>query len=538
MLAALVLGWLALATAPDDYVGSRACAPCHGRVFQRYAATPMARSSGRVTTAALPPDLDRSRFRHAGSGAEYRVAASEGRVFLEFRRAAAGIEGKRLLEYFIGSGAAGRSYLFSYGGFLYQAPVTYYARAGRWDVSPGFERYDHIDLTRPIEPNCLQCHASRVEPLAGTQNGYAVPPFLEDGVGCERCHGPARTHVERMGAPRHAADLAIVNPARLEPSRRDSVCDQCHLTGEARIGRPGPRLADFRPGDRLDDFVVSFVASDASRTLRATSHVEKLWQSGCKSSSGDRLWCGTCHDPHAIPAEAERTAYFRTRCLGCHAPDRCKARAEARQARGDDCTTCHMPKTRVADGGHGVLTDHTIARAGRPSGAAAPIGKLVAFRAAVVTPRELGLAYAEAALAAGDTALAARAREPLEQALRLAPDDAAVLFHLAYLSELAGERTRAVSLYERALGRDPALQAAAVNLGRLYAEGGRLGEAIRLWEGALRRNPALEEARINLGVAHARSGERLRARAEAERALEINPDSARARALLEAVKQP
>ena len=43
---------------------------------------------------------------------------------------------------------------------------------------------------------------------------------------------------------------------------------------------------------------------------------------------------------------------------------------------------------------------------------------------------------------------------------------------------------------------------------------------------------------INLGVAHARSGERLRARAEAERALEINPDSARARALLEAVKQP
>ena len=197
-----------------------------------------------------------------------------------------------------------------------------------------------------------------------------------------------------------------------------------------------------------------------------------------------------------------------------------------------------MPKTRVADGGHGVLTDHTIARAGRPSEAAAPIGKLVAFRAAVVTPRELGLAYAEAALAAGDTALAARAREPLEQALRLAPDDAAVLFHLAYLSELAGERTRAVSLYERALGRDPALQAAAVNLGRLYAEGGRLGEAIRLWEGALRRNPALEEARINLGVAHARSGERLRARAEAERALEINPDSARARALLEAVKQP
>ena len=99
-------------------------------------------------------------------------------------------------------------------------------------------------------------------------------------------------------------------------------------------------------------------------------------------------------------------------------------------------------------------------------------------------------------------------------------------------------QARAVSLYERALGRDPALQAAAVNLGRLYAEGGRLGEAIRLWEGALRRNPALEEARINLGVAHARSGERLRARAEAERALEINPDSARARALLEAVKQP
>ena len=41
---------------------------------------------------------------------------------------------------------------------------------------------------------------------------------------------------------------AMANPAKLAPYARDSVCAQCHLTGEARIERAGRRFAEFRAG--------------------------------------------------------------------------------------------------------------------------------------------------------------------------------------------------------------------------------------------------------------------------------------------------
>lgn len=230
----------------------------------------------------------------------------------EFTKSAGAVRGRRSLDFFVGSGAAGRSYLIQIGGFLFQAPVSWYARSARWDVSPGFEQDEPINLTRPIETECLHCHASRLQPVEGTQNGYAAVPFLEGGIGGERCHGPGKNHVAKAAAGRVEGPLEIVNPARLEPARRDSVCAQCHLTGVERVEKTGGGLETFRPGNVLSDFVVSFVCPDGERPgLHVTSHYEKLWRSRRKKAGGDRLWCGACHDPPAVPAKAQRSEFYR-----------------------------------------------------------------------------------------------------------------------------------------------------------------------------------------------------------------------------------
>ena len=57
--------------------------------------------------------------------------------------------------------------------------------------------------------------------------------------------------------------------------------------------------------------------------LRVTSHVENLAQSACKRASGDKMWCGTCHDPHTPPEPAAKASYFRSKCLSCHQPRDC-----------------------------------------------------------------------------------------------------------------------------------------------------------------------------------------------------------------------
>ncbi len=67
------------------------------------------------------------------------------------------------------------------------------------------------------------------------------PPFLEMQIGCERCHGPGKQHVEKMDAgdfdedSETAEDLLIVNPAHLDRHLADDVCYQCHMDGKRRI---------------------------------------------------------------------------------------------------------------------------------------------------------------------------------------------------------------------------------------------------------------------------------------------------------------
>lgn len=550
LVTSLILAATAFSNA-DDSVGNAACAPCHAEIYQSYSQTPMAQSSGEVGSSLFPADLSGSRFRHSKSGVRYQITREKDSYFLEFEREAGragedALRGRRDLSFFVGSGAAGRSYLFSTEGFLFQAPVSHYTHRGKWDVSPGFERYNHASLTRPIEPNCLECHASRLQWVAGTQNQYRGRPFLQDGIGCERCHGPGKDHVDQISRGEgNSGRKAMINPAKLDPLRRDGVCEQCHLTGEARISKPGRSLSKFRPGELLTDFVVSFVpASPESQALRATSHVEKLWQSRCKRVSRDRLWCGTCHDPHSVPSENRRTAYFRQKCLTCHHSQSCTAKPQFRATKRDDCASCHMPKKTVADGGHGVLTDHAIVKPGRRQAADLPSSAdplagatLMPFKGSPANDRELALAYAEAALTEENQAWSRKAFELLRKLEVQIPHDAQILYRLAYLHEQRGESDQAMVLYERARQKEPSLTVATVNLANQLAVRKRLPEAMSLWQKALAQNPGLEEARINLAIALAQSGRLAEANAALSTALEYNPDSPTVRRVLNTLKQ-
>ncbi len=532
MVAALGLaaaGWLA---AEEIYAGSAACAPCHQAISRSYGATPMARSSGRPAAGPFRESFAANVVFQVAPGVRYRVFQEDGGYAFAFAKERMPIRGERRLDYFIGSGAAGRSYAFSVEGFLFQAPVSYYSQPARWDLSPGYERDQTLNLARPITPECLECHASRLQPVPGAANRYQQPPFLEGGIGCERCHGPGRQH---LASPQAAG---MVNPARLEPGRRDSVCAQCHLTGAARVLKAGRSLATFRPGDPLWNHVVSLVwAGGGPSDLKVTSHFEKLWQSRCKKASGDRLWCGSCHEAHRQPAPAERAAYYRSKCLGCHQAPDCKGGG------GPDCAGCHMPKDPVVDAQHTVYTDHSIPRRPLPpsvrtsASSASPgraPGALAAFWGPAPEARDLGLAWYRLAIEQDQEGSFTRARDQLERAK---PTDAAGLVPLAFLHERRGNEERARSLYERAHRADPSQVEAAANLGAILLRRGRLAEAIPLLEEALSRQPSLEAAALNLAQARLRGGDPAGAERALRQILEHHPDSANTWMLLSGLRR-
>jgi predicted CXXCH cytochrome family protein len=513
------------------YVGSSACAACHAQIHVHYLATPMGRSSGRAGSGSFQEQMTASEFSHALSGVRYQVSKHREGFTLDYSQKQSAsmpeVRGTQPLTYFIGSGSVGRSYLFSVMGFLFQAPVSYYARSGKWDLAPGYQQHNDLFLMRPVESECLECHASGVQPIAGTQNGYREVPFLEGSISCERCHGPGKPHVDAKTSGKVEAAKDIVNPAKLEVRRRDSVCAQCHLLGEARIVKASRSLSHFAPGEQLADYAVSLVWNSKSASgLKATSHYEKLWQSRCKQMSGDRLWCGTCHAVHSPPTSQQSGAFFSRKCLSCHQSADCREPVRLREAQGDSCAHCHMPKAQSLEAEHSVFTDHSIPRGPRrqPAVTGTDAGnELVSFWGDKVEPRELGLAYAQLAGRRQDRKLVARALGLLKTAEAQGQTDGAVLLQLGYASDQLGNREEAIAYYQRARQQDPSQTVASVNLANHFAMRGRAQEAIALWEDALSRNPGLESARINIATAYLQQGDPKSAEKTLRKALELNP---------------
>jgi hypothetical protein len=513
--------------APSEWVGSRACHACHASIYAMYMRTPMATSSGVVGDGRRREHFNNATFEHSSSGYRYRVRQRSGAYDLQWQKTSDGAAAwfTKPMPFYVGSGSLARSYLLESNGFLYQSPVAYYATTAKWDLAPGYARYNQPFVTRPILPGCLQCHASGVQHLPLTQNQYAARPFEEGGVSCERCHGPGANHIAAMRSGRKSDDKHIVNPSKLAPERRDSVCAQCHLTGEARVVRAGRSVESFRAGERLQDHVEVLARAGTAGEMRVTSHVENLAQSACKQASGDRLWCGTCHDPHTLPSPAARVTWYRAKCLSCHQVETCKAPSPARTANGDDCTSCHMPKNSVTDAQHVVYTDHSIPRTPRSETPRVDgIIRLARFGAGNADDRELGLGYAILAQREPNAAYRDRAFELLRSARRKQQADAEVLLYLADLHNQRSQREEAIKLYEEAIRLDPSQLTGSVTLGAIRMEQGNYTEAIRLWNDALSKNPALMLVRGNLAAALLKTGSRAEAEAVLSRAVDYNPE--------------
>ncbi len=217
--------------------GAARCVFCHATEVEGYARSAMAHSLRRAaqepggTVAAGDTKITM----HSSAGG-YWQRWENGEDKSEYR-----------VDYVVGSGSHASGYLIDLGGHLFQSPVAYYKSRQSYDLAPGYENLPDPDFTRPVSEECLLCHSGTALHIPGTLNQYRPPIFAATGITCERCHGPVEKH---LADPRAGT---IVNPAKLEPGARDSVCEQCHLFGSTRVPNPGKKLSDFVPGHRLEE---------------------------------------------------------------------------------------------------------------------------------------------------------------------------------------------------------------------------------------------------------------------------------------------
>jgi hypothetical protein len=355
---------------PESYLGDdHRCAACHAEIVTSYKQHSMGRS---LTTIQEVTNVSPSQQEFESGGLTYKVEQRGGRFFhLVIRRDGIGNEISRSegeIRYALGSGTRGISFLVERGqGFLTQSPISWYAQADRYDLAPGYAK-DPLQFERPISTECLFCHAGAFEPLEGPSNAYTWPIFRQHAIGCERCHGPAREHVELQGDLFDDQNrLTVVNPSKLDPNLREAVCQQCHLQGETRVIRRDKSIMDFRPGQSLADTIAIFIKAESAGSgisNRAVGHTEQMEASHCYQASDGEMGCISCHEPHALPVPEEKVSYYRSRCLHCHADRGCALPKPLRiqQVLGDNCITCHMPRRGLADIAHTASTLHNIPR--------------------------------------------------------------------------------------------------------------------------------------------------------------------------------
>ncbi len=448
------------------------CANCHPAEAAVYRRTPMGRSLQPVATEA------RANFLRGQT--RFSVDASRHAALRDNRTAA------HRAVWQIGSGSHAAGFLVDIAGAWFQSPIAYYPRQNKWDVAPGYESLDHVDFNRRVTGDCLQCHSS------------PAPDGLAP-IACERCHGPGDAHAAR---PSRAN---IVNPARLGPLERGSVCEQCHLTGEARI--PAPGAPAFRPGMRLEEAVSIYVR--ARDGLRVVSHVEQLAESACAKAS-PQLWCGSCHNAHGDKIDVD------ARCSACHA-----TRSAAHPRAAENCAGCHMPKQKAVDGLHTAFTDHRIARPGAPP---APRDRqLRAWRPSPHEDRNAALAL----LAGGDPAEMRESFRRLSALYPRYPRDPELLAGLGFLLFLKDQHADAAKLLEAAIATRPGHAPYFQKLALARRAAGRKAAAVAALEDAIRFDPLDETSYFLLAeTAPERRVETL------ERLLKLNPRHLAARAAL------
>ncbi len=508
------------------------CATCHQAIYASYRKTPMARASGLAAEGLLPGE-----FTHAASGIHYRLYLKDGRAWLSYNRPNATpdrtLAGERELVYFIGSGNRGRTYLFQTDGFWFESPVNWYSKQQVWDMNPKSLHATELPLTLPVDATCLHCHTSGVQrELPGARDHFAAQPFLHGGITCEACHGDPSAHLAGSGKG------PILNPAKLSPGRRDSICLQCHLEGVSAVNRIGRSLAVFVPGQKLSDDVTHYVyASAQGANGRATSQWEALLRSKCKRKSGDKLTCTTCHDPHSSPTPDERVSYFRARCLTCHGASAFVSKHHPEQP---DCASCHMPREKTQDVAHEQVTDHRIPRYSTVTieTAATDPQELKAIDDVHASNRDLGLAYAQLA-EHGNQDAGQRAMPLLENAERANRQSLDTDLHtaLGFLKQVSGDSNGAMIEYHDALQADPSNSIAAGDLALLDARAGNVKDALPLLQAASKNDPAETGASMDLALVECAIGQPEAATETLQYLLKFSPDDRRARKTVAAIQQ-
>jgi predicted CXXCH cytochrome family protein len=337
-----------------DYAGSESCIQCHQ--------TQYASASHSAHFKATSPGLKENILGHFTNGHNTFVYDKNTKIVMEERNdslyQALYKNGKEVEAYpfdvIFGSKHAQTSAYWK-NHYAYELPLSYYKSINNWATSPNFSATT-ADFNRKIQKECFGCHSSNISSRYVTTKstdtytymGMEVENFMNKntliyGIDCERCHGPAKEHVQtHLKFPNLKKAQNMVAFGNLNRQQRIDACALCHS------GNNKSRLKSrfqYKPGENLSDYFSD--NPKAHDTLNFDVHGNQLGllsQSKCFKKS-QTMDCITCHNPHQDTPQNHIT--YSKICISCHQDAKHNAttlKTISQSKLANNCVECHMPK--------------------------------------------------------------------------------------------------------------------------------------------------------------------------------------------------
>jgi len=352
--------------AGDGYVGSASCRSCHEHFYQlwstSYHGLALQPYTGNLARREQLTDSPEIRI----GGATYKTKLTDKGGWIVEN----GAGGDR--RYPIEQALGGKNVYYFLTpmehGHLQVLPLAYDVRAKTWmDATMSMTMHEGASRSAPVEwrdraltfnTSCYGCHVSQIETNYDPADDSYHTTWLEPGINCETCHGPAGKHVrlytEAKKKGRTPAELGLISFKQLTPAQRSDACAPCH----AKLAAITP---GFRTGDRyfnhfnLAGFENVDFFPDGRDLGENYTYTSWMMNPCAKSGQLDCIHCHTSSGRYRFAKGDPNAA-----CLPCHADRVNNATAHTHHPAdnvGNRCISCHMPMTEYA---HMRRSDHSM----------------------------------------------------------------------------------------------------------------------------------------------------------------------------------